>query len=151
MLDPSDADHSQVCFRWRILAAELNVRTQIVKQRNQPNNQRLLRVLRKEAAFFDAGRYGRPFRSRWRPTLLLRDSPACINYRDTGRQNPCRECPLFSMVPPGRQNELIPCHHIPLNVKGETVADLYAQGSQEFLDQLYRNWLEQKIKDLATL
>jgi hypothetical protein len=127
----------------------MNVRAG-VKQRTKTQDQRLLQVLRKEAAFFDAGGYGRPFRSQWRPTLLLRDSPACINYRDTGRQNPCCECPLFSLVPPDRQSEMVPCHHIPLNPQGETVAGLYAQDSQELLDQFYRIWLEDKIKDLTT-
>ncbi|HZD93903.1 MAG TPA: hypothetical protein VE133_06590, partial [Candidatus Sulfotelmatobacter sp.] len=100
--------------------------------------------------FFDAGGYGKPFRSQWRPTLLMRDSPVCINYRDTGRQNPCCECPLFSLMAAGQQNKLIPCHYIPLNPQGETIAGLYAQGSQELLDHRYRNWLQEKIKDLTT-
>jgi hypothetical protein len=121
-----------------------------MKQGNQTQNRGLLQVLRKEAAFFDAGGYGRPFRSQWRPTLLLRDSPACINYRDASRPNPCRECPLFSMVPASQKDKQLPCHSIPLNPQGETVASLYGQGSQDFLDQNYRNWLEGKIKDLTT-
>ena len=120
-----------------------------MKQGKQPENLRLLQALRNEAAFFDAGGYGRPFLSQWRPTLLLRDSPACINYCDNGRQNPCRACPLFSLVPSSEGDKLLPCHHIPLNAQGETVARLYAHGSQRLLDQLYRNWLEKKIKDLT--
>ena len=82
--------------------------------------------------------------------MLLRDSPACINYRDGDRQNSCSECPLFSLVGPGKQDRLVPCHHIPLNPQGETIADLYALGSQESLDQLYRMWLQKKIQDLTT-
>jgi hypothetical protein len=117
---------------------------------NPTENQRLLQVLRNEAAFFDAGGYGRPFRSKWRPTLLLRDSPACINYRDTGWQHSCRECPLFSLAAADQRERLVPCHHIPLNLQGETVADLYVVGSQELLDQRYRNWLQEKIQDLTT-
>lgn len=117
---------------------------------NPSENHELLQVLRNEIAFFDAGGYGRPFRSRWRPTLLLRDSPACINYGDSDRQNSCRDCPLFSLVAAGQQGRLIPCHHIPLNPQGETIADLYSLGSQELLDQFYRNWLQEKIQDLTT-
>ncbi len=113
-------------------------------------NQRLLQVLQNEAEFFDAEGYGRPFRSKWRPTLLLRDSPVCINYHDAGRQNSCSECPLFSLVAADQREKLVPCHHIPLNQQGETVADLYALGSPELLDQRYRNWLQEKIKDLTT-
>jgi len=122
-----------------------------VRKAEQTENRRLFRVLRNEAAFFDAGGYGRPFRSQWRPTLLLRDSPACINYCDSGRQNSCRACPLFSLVPSGQQDRLVPCHHIPLNPQGETVTSLYGKGSQELLDQIYRNWLQEKIQYLTTL
>jgi len=121
-----------------------------MKKTEQIRNRLLSRILRNEEAFFDAGGYGTPFRSKWRPTLLLRDSPACINYGDQGRQNSCRECPLFSMVPAEKRDRLVPCHHIQLNPQGETIAGLYAQGSQERLDQLYRNWLEEKLKDLTT-
>lgn len=115
---------------------------------NDPNkieSHGLLQLLRKELAFFDSGGYGRTFRSQWRPTLLLRDSPACIN-NDTGRENPCRECPLFPLVAPGQKGRLIPCHYIPLNKGGVTIADLYTQGSQESLDRLYRNWLQDITK-----
>ncbi len=114
--------------------------------RKETENRLLFRVLRDEAAFFDAEGYGKAFRSQWRPTLLLRDSPACINYRDSGQQNSCRDCPLFSMVPAEQQASLIPCHHIQLNPQGETIADLYTQGTQELLDQRYRNWLNEKLK-----
>lgn len=121
-----------------------------MRKAEQNKNRLLFRVLRNEAAFFDAGGYGKLFRSKWRPTLLLRDSPACINYNDAGRQNPCRECPLFAFVPLEKQDTLVPCHHIQLNPQGETIAGLYARGSQELLDQIYRNWLKEKIKDLTT-
>ena len=82
--------------------------------------------------------------------MLLRDSPACINYRDSSRENSCGECPLFSLVAAGQQNRLLPCHYIPLSPQGETVADLYGLGSQELLDQRYRNWLREKIQELTT-
>jgi hypothetical protein len=127
----------------------LNVRTAMTDSR-ATEDQRLLQVLQNEAEFFDAGGYGRTFRSGWRPTLLLRDSPTCINYRDTGRQNSCSQCPLFPLVAADQRERLVPCHHISLNQRGETVADLYALGSQELLDQRYRNWLQEKIQGLTT-
>jgi len=121
-----------------------------MRRTEQTQNRLLFRVLRTEAAFFDAGGYGKPFRSKWRPTLLLRDSPACINYRACGMQNSCSKCPLFSLVPVEQRAKLIPCHYIQLNPQGETIAGLYARSSQELLDQIYRNWLKEKIKDLTT-
>jgi hypothetical protein len=136
--------------RRSILSEELN-ESATVRKAEQTENRRLFRVLRNEAAFFDAEGYGKPFRSQWRPTLLLRDSPACINYRDSGRQNSCRQCPLFSMVPADQQEKQIPCHYIQLNPQGETIAGLYSRGTQELLDQRYRNWIKEKLKDLTTL
>ena len=55
------------------------------------------------------------------------------------------------LVAAGQQDRLTPCHYIPLNPQGETVADLYGLGSQELLDQRYRNWLKEKIQELTTL
>jgi len=82
-----------------------------VRKAEQTEDRMLFRVLRNEAAFFDAGGYGKPFRSKWRPTLLLRDSPACINYHDTSRQNSCRECPLFSFADGAtREADPVPLH-----------------------------------------
>lgn len=112
-------------------------------EHNDNESNRLLQALNMEIKFFDAGGYGKPFRSQWRSTLLLRDSPACINYMDSGRQNPCSQCPMFSLVPLDRKDRLVPCHFIPLNKQGRTITWLYAHGSQKSLDQHYRNWLEE--------
>ena len=117
---------------------------------NKLESHRLLQLLRTELVFFEAGGYGRTFRGQWRPTLLLRDSPACINYHDTGRQNPCTECPLFALVAPEKKDSLVPCHYIPLNKGGVTIADLYKQGSQTSLDRLYRNWLQDITQKITT-
>jgi hypothetical protein len=111
-------------------------------------NNRLLQLLSKEPGLFDAGGYGKKFRSEWRPTLLLRDSPACVNYSESGKHNPCCECPLFSLVALDKKDTLVPCHHIPLNDGGTTIAELYAQGSQESLDRLYRSWLKDITQEL---
>jgi len=127
---------------------ELKTRT-IMSESPKIENSRLLQLLSRELGFFDAGGYGQKFRSQWRPTLLLRDSPACINYSESGKHHPCRECPLFSLVAPDKKDKLVPCHYIPLNNGGTTIAELYAQGSQESLDRLYRSWLKditQKLK-----
>jgi hypothetical protein len=113
-------------------------------------SQLLLWALKRELAFFDAGGYGQPFRSEWRPTLLLRDSPACLNYNATGRQIPCRQCPFFSLVPPDSQDALVPCHHIPLDTRGHTVGRLYRTATQKELDQHYHNWLCALIREIES-
>jgi hypothetical protein len=117
---------------------------------NQTENSRLLQALKTEIGFFDAGGYGQIFRSQWRPTLLLRDSPACANYSDSGRQNPCSRCPMFSLVPHDKKDKLVPCHFIPLDKCGRTIAWFYEHGSQESLDWHYRIWLEDITNALKT-
>ena len=107
----------------------------------------LLKALKQQLAFFDHGGYGYTYRSTWRPTLLIRDSPLCLNATFT-RARPCRECILFSMVPPEKRDLLLPCHHIPLNQAGDTVAKLYADGGQETLDRTFRDWLHTTIQRL---
>ena len=51
-------------------------------------------------------------------------------------------------VPESEHDTLIPCHHIPLNSKGETIHSLYRHGTQDALDDAMKNWLEAKIKRL---
>jgi hypothetical protein len=107
----------------------------------------LQQALKRELSFFHAGGYGRQFRSQWRPTLLLRDSPICINYSSTGRQHECSQCPLFCLVPPASRETLVPCHHISLDGSGATIARLYQKGTQATLDQRYQEWLENLIRE----
>src|SRR5262249_39123350 len=108
---------------------------------------KLLKALKDHLAFFENAGYGRSFRSSWRPTLLIRDSPLCLNAV-VCRARPCSDCILSPMVPPEKQNLLLPCHHIPLNAAGETIATLYASGTQEKLDKAFHDWLWTKIQKI---
>ena len=107
----------------------------------------LLKALKAQLAFFEHGGYGYTYRSSWRPTLVIRDSPLCLNATFT-QARPCRECILFPMIPPEKRTSLLPCHHIPLNQAGDTIANLYAGGTQEKLDQAYHDWLCATIQRL---
>lgn len=104
-------------------------------------NRELLKALKEELAFFQSGGYGTPFRSEWRPTLLFRDSPTCVNFSSADELNPCQQCPLFALVPKNKRQEAIPCHHIVLDSAGKSIADAYRMGSQKNLDILFRGWL----------
>ena len=117
---------------------------------DQPGPNLLLQALKTELDFFDAGGYGLPFRSEWRPTLLLRDSPACVNYKPREWQPSCRQCPFFSLVPRAQRNAVVPCHHIPLDARGNTVAKLYRTGTQKELDERYRAWLSALTREIET-
>lgn len=101
----------------------------------------LLRALKAELEFLRAGGYGRSFRSTWRPTLLIRDSILCPNADAHSRAKPCSDCKLMPLVPPKKRDALIPCHHIPLNAAGDTIANLYQTGTQDKLDHTFHDWL----------
>ena len=101
----------------------------------------LLQALKDELAFFETEGYGKPFRSGWRPTLLLRDSPVCLNFQLASRQDSCDRCPFFSLAPADDRDALLPCHHIPLDAEGNTIAGMYQKMTQKELDERYHNWL----------
>ena len=116
-------------------------------ERARAGRKELLQALKTELAFFDGGGYGSTFRSDWRPTLLLRDSPVCLNYGATGRQHACNQCPFFSLVPPEKQDAVLPCHNIPFDAGGSTISEFFKKGTQRALDQRYRDWLCDLIQE----
>jgi nucleotide-binding universal stress UspA family protein len=107
----------------------------------------LLTALKEELGFWEKGGYGYKFRSAWRPTLVLRDSPICFNAMAADARS-CRECLLADLVPPEKRNLSLPCHHIPLNQAGDTIAGLYINGTQDKLDQTFLGWLRSTIEKL---
>ena len=109
---------------------------------------RTLHVLRRELLFLNAEGYGHPFRSHWRPTLLFRDSPICLNFDSGAPAQPCERCPLVEFIPEAQRSSRIPCHFIPLNQRADTIASLYQYGTQKQLDASVRTWVEATIKKL---
>lgn len=112
------------------------------------DDRNLLELLREELSFIEQGGYGRSVRTPWKPTSALQDSLTCINYGYPYRAHPCAECHLIDFVPEENRTEVIPCHHIPLNAKGDTVEDLENQDNQRKLEEELKNWLRAKIKEL---
>jgi len=108
----------------------------------------LLKALKHELTFLDQHGYGQQFRSSWRPTLLFRDSPICVNFNSSDPIRPCTACRLFQFIPEESRSAFIPCHCIPLNKNDETIAKLYKAGTQQQLDTAYRQWLLRTIQEL---
>ena len=54
----------------------------------------------------------------------------------------------MELVPPDLRNGKIPCRHIPLNAKGETIDSLYRTGTQMELETALTKWLKSTIKKL---
>ncbi|MGZ4787742.1 MAG: hypothetical protein ACXVZX_04430 [Terriglobales bacterium] len=110
-------------------------------------HEQLKQLLTYELKFLQLGGYGKPWKGGWRPTMVFRDSPICLRQC---MEHDCNACALSEFVPEDKKDCKTPCHHIPLNEKGETIATLYAESTQEQLDEALRHWLEETITRLQT-
>jgi hypothetical protein len=108
----------------------------------------LLELLQDELKFIELGGYGRSVRTPWKEKSAFQDSLTCINYGYPYRAHPCGECHLIDFVDPADRSKEIPCHHIPLNAKGDTIEDLEDRDDQSKLEKEVKEWLKAKIKEL---
>jgi len=108
----------------------------------------LLEVLKFELDFVESGGYGRSVRTPQQPTSIFQDSITCINFGDPKRTRPCEECLLMQFVPEEHRKDSIPCHHIPLNPRGESVDDLEAVNNQLKMEENLAAWLRSAIHQL---
>jgi hypothetical protein len=106
----------------------------------------ILDVLKFELSFLEQGGYGRSVRTPWKPTSIFQDSLSCINFNNREQPHPCSECLLNDLVPGQAQAEKVPCHHIPLNDKGETVSSLEQEKTQAHVEEAVRSWLRGTIQ-----
>jgi hypothetical protein len=81
---------------------------------------------------------------------VFQDSPWCLNYRLPIREHPCSACWLMHFVPPDKQSERVPCHHIPLNERGETLAALGGPGDAPQVQNALRTWLRTEIQKIES-
>ncbi len=108
----------------------------------------ILELLKFELDFLEHGGYGRSVRTPWKPTSIFQDSLSCINFGDPARTRPCSECLLMDFVPPSAQGEDVPCHHIVLNEKGESVDSIERYDNQQEVEDKFKDWLRQTIARL---
>lgn len=106
----------------------------------------LLELLKAELDFIEKGGYGRSVKTPWRETSPFRDSLTCVNYALPEKAHPCAECHLIDFVPREKDHEELPCHFIPLNEAGETVATL--EGDQAKLEETLKAWMRSKINEI---
>jgi hypothetical protein len=117
-----------------------------------------LSILKSELAFLDRGGYHLTVGARqplfcmesdanWRKPLFFEDSPSCPkhNYEECF---PERDCVLMGYVPKAFRNETVPCRHIPLNEKGDTVESLTKSGRAVDVEPTIRTWLVKTIEEI---
>lgn len=109
------------------------------------DDRNILELLKAELNFVKKGGYGRSPREPWRAQLIFEDSPSCMNYDSKENKAPCAECALMQFVPADKQNEKVPCRHIPLTPGGETINELYRGGTQQEIEDALADWLRTEI------
>jgi hypothetical protein len=112
------------------------------------NPQELLKALRFELHFLEHGGYERSVREPRKELSVFQESPSCLNYASPVRQHPCSECFLMDFVPADKQGEMVPCHHIPLNQRGDTLDGMQGRGQDFQVQEAMRDWLHKKINEL---
>ena len=120
--------------------------------------QNLLATLKQELEFIDHAGYQTPVGTRqplfcmesgnqWRKPEFFEDSPSCPKEHWCAC-DPKRGCILLAFVPREQRSEKVPCHHIPLNEQGETIASFEAAGKREQVEPVLRDWLVKTIENL---
>ena len=116
-----------------------------------PGNRReMLDALRLELRFLETGGYEPSVHEPRKELSVFRDSPSCLNYALPVREHPCSECWLIDFVPAAQRNEAVPCHHIPLNERRDTIASMGRSGEDLRVQEAMRNRLRNKIEELET-
>ena len=122
----------------------------------KPKQTTPLATLKQELEFVDHAGYRKPVGTRqplfcmdsgskWKKPVFIEDSPSCPKEKYCAC-NPEGDCVLLSFVPPERRHETLPCHHIPLNEKGETIATL--KQDRDKVEPTLRSWLVKTIEKL---
>jgi hypothetical protein len=108
----------------------------------------ILELLKEQLDFVEKGGYGRSVRTPWQPKSPFQDSLVCLNFGYQDHPHACSDCELIDFVPSAQQTEAIPCHHIPLNETGETVAEVMSEDNQAKLEKKLKEWLRARIKEI---
>lgn len=106
----------------------------------------ILEVLKSELEFLEQGGYGRSVRTPWLAPSIFQDSPSCLNFNDPSRPEPCNDCILMEFVPQDSRLQDVPCHHILVGPKGETVDKL--ENNQLRAEDALREWLKAAIRKI---
>jgi hypothetical protein len=108
----------------------------------------ILAILKFELDFLENGGYGRSVRTPWKETSIFQDSLSCINFGDPERSRPCDECLLMAFVPNDQRSSSVPCHHIPLTERGETIEVIEQGKSRVEVEEALKIWLRKTIHQI---
>ena len=113
-----------------------------------PDLKEIIDQLKLQRDIVKDGGYGRSVRTPWKEERLFRDSITCLNVSEQVKKHPCNECLLWEWVPEDHKDEDIPCHFIPLDQQGQSIAELEEAGKREEAEQALLAWLDSTIEKL---
>ena len=104
--------------------------------------------LKLEISMICDGGYNPTVREPRKEPRIFRDSMTCLKMRLEEKQLPCQHCFLIQFVPPEHRDKPEPCHYIPLNSRGDTIASLQPEGDRDKLEAALLSWLSATIARL---
>lgn len=104
--------------------------------------------LKVQRSILKDGGYGSSVRTPWKSLQLFRDSLTCLNFDEVVKKHPCSECLLWDWVPEEHWDDDIPCHSIPLNDQGDSIASLEDTAARDRAEQTLLEWLDTTIAHL---
>ncbi len=107
----------------------------------------IIEKLKLEAGIIRDGGYNPSVRTPHDQPRIFRDSVSCLNVGLEVKKEPCDDCMLIKYVPSSLRDKENPCHLIPLNDKGDTVASLEAAGDRDKLQEALLSWLDKTISE----
>ena len=84
----------------------------------------------------------------WENVSFFQDSVTCLNYGLEAPTQPCGACMLMAYVPTTARSAANPCHHIPLDAKGNTIESLDRGYNRSSVEEAVANWLRARIAEL---
>jgi hypothetical protein len=102
--------------------------------------------LKLEIEVIEKGGYYPSVRDPRREQRIFRDSVSCLNVGLEKKAEPCANCYLMDFVPEEYKDLEEPCHYIPLNERGDTVASL--NNNRDELQEALLAWLRKTIARL---
>jgi len=108
----------------------------------------VLEKLKTELGDLEYGRRRRSVNMPWEEISFFQDSVTCLNAGLDGRPHPCGQCMLMPYVPEGSRAENIPCHHIPLDERGNTIQNLDRGYNRHSVEEAVIGWLKKRIAEL---
>ena len=104
--------------------------------------------LKLQRSILKDGGYGSSVRTPWKSLQFFRDSLTCLNFDEVVKKHPCNECLLWDWVPEEHRDDDIPCHAIPLNARGDSIASLEDAAERGRAEQVLLEWLDTTIARL---